>query len=270
MTQPEDSTGLRVLSPFPFLVQSSPDLVEHTRLLAERFECARGFLHQTLDVTPQVGLRVLSAADWPTHAHTAFMHYGTTHLDTVQAMVITGGPDSTFWHAFVDSIAAAGPDLLGELRETYGQADGTIDLTRHIEWWIVHDLGHACHAHLGYWFPRVWLMEFFADLCLYTYLASNEPAYLPALETLPRVLSLLPFGSLYQLVMAFLFAITFISFLFPLYSYVMFSQNVGRIQDRVYNLIIQHLGSPIAGRILDIGSGNGVLAVNQPAISVLS
>lgn len=75
------------------------------------------------------------------------------------------------------------------------------------------------------------------------------------------VLSLLPFGSLYQLVMAFLFVMTFVSFLFPLYSYVMFSQNGGRIQDRVYNLIIQHLGSPITGRILDIGSGNGVLAV---------
>ena len=75
------------------------------------------------------------------------------------------------------------------------------------------------------------------------------------------VLSLLPFGSLYQLVMAFLFAMTFISFLFPLYSYVMFSQHGGRIQDRVYTLIIQHLGLPITGRILDIGSGNGVLAV---------
>jgi len=75
------------------------------------------------------------------------------------------------------------------------------------------------------------------------------------------VLSLLPFGSLYRLVMAFLFVTTFISFLFPLYSYVMFSQNGGHIQDRVYNLIIQHLGPPITGRILDIGSGNGVLAV---------
>jgi hypothetical protein len=62
-------------------------------------------------------------------------------------------------------------------------------LTRHIEWWIIHDLGHAFHLHLDYRFPRVWLMEFFADVCLYTYVASHEPAYLPALEILPRVLS---------------------------------------------------------------------------------
>lgn len=75
------------------------------------------------------------------------------------------------------------------------------------------------------------------------------------------VLSLLPFGSLYQLVMALLFVMTFISFLFPLYSYVMLSQKGGRIQDKVYHLILQHLGPPIIGRVLDIGSGNGVLAV---------
>lgn len=75
------------------------------------------------------------------------------------------------------------------------------------------------------------------------------------------ILSLLPLGSLYQLVMAFLFAMTFISFLLPLYSYVMFSQNGGRIQDKVYSLIIERLGAPITGRILDIGSGNGVFAV---------
>lgn len=75
------------------------------------------------------------------------------------------------------------------------------------------------------------------------------------------VLSLLPFGFLYRIGMAMLFLIALLSFLFPLYSYVMFSQRGGRIQDKVYNLIIQHLGSPIRGRILDIGSGNGVLAV---------
>jgi hypothetical protein len=189
MTHPEHASELRVLPSFPFLVQSSPDLIDHTQILAERFERAYGFLSETLAVAPRVGLRVLSASDWPIHARSAFPAYGLTHLDFEQGMVVTGGPDSTFWHAFVDTIAAVAPDLLEELRGAYGRADGRIDLTRHIETWIVHDLGHACHIHLGYWFPRVWLMEFFADLCLYSYLASHEPAYLPALETFPRVLS---------------------------------------------------------------------------------
>lgn len=41
----------------------------------------------------------------------------------------------------------------------------------------------------------------------------------------------------------------------------MFSQKGGKFQEKVYNLIIQSLGTTVKGRILDIGSGNGVLAV---------
>jgi SAM-dependent methyltransferase len=75
------------------------------------------------------------------------------------------------------------------------------------------------------------------------------------------VLIIVPLDSFYRLIMAFLFLIIFICFLFPFYSYVMFSQKGGRFQEKVYNLIIQSLGITVTGRILDIGSGNGVLAV---------
>ena len=74
-------------------------------------------------------------------------------------------------------------------------------------------------------------------------------------------LTFIPLGSLYRTIMVFLFAIGFISFMFPLYSYVMFSQKGGRFQEKVYNLIIQSLGTTGKSRILDIGSGNGVLTV---------
>jgi ubiquinone/menaquinone biosynthesis C-methylase UbiE len=71
----------------------------------------------------------------------------------------------------------------------------------------------------------------------------------------------IPFGSLYRLIVTVLFTILLISFLFPLYAYVMFSQKGGRLQEKFYNLLIQRLGKDVKGRILDIGSGNGVLAV---------
>jgi SAM-dependent methyltransferase len=75
------------------------------------------------------------------------------------------------------------------------------------------------------------------------------------------VLVFLPLGFTYRLVMSILFAIISISFLFPLYAYMMFSQKGGRLQEKFYDLIIQNLGKDVKGRILDIGSGNGVLAV---------
>jgi len=74
-------------------------------------------------------------------------------------------------------------------------------------------------------------------------------------------LLLFPLGTLYQLIVAIVFLAILVSFLFPLYAYVMFSQKGGQVQEKVYNLIIQSLGEEVKGRILDIGSGNGVLAV---------
>ena len=71
----------------------------------------------------------------------------------------------------------------------------------------------------------------------------------------------LPLRFIYRLTMTILFVLTLVSFLFPLYSYMMFSQKGGKIQGKVYNLIVQSLGINVKGKILDIGSGNGVLAV---------
>ncbi|MBL8080011.1 MAG: class I SAM-dependent methyltransferase [Anaerolineales bacterium] len=75
------------------------------------------------------------------------------------------------------------------------------------------------------------------------------------------VLTLLPFGSFYRIGMIILFGITLVSFLFPLYAYIMFSQRGGKLQEKIYNLAIQHLGKDLNGSYIDIGSGNGVLAV---------
>jgi len=71
----------------------------------------------------------------------------------------------------------------------------------------------------------------------------------------------IPLGLAYQIVAATLFVIVFVSFLFPLYAYIMFSQNGGKLQEKIYNLAIQHLGKDLKGNFIDIGSGNGVLAI---------
>ena len=71
----------------------------------------------------------------------------------------------------------------------------------------------------------------------------------------------IPLGPTYRVIATTLFAILLISFLFPLYAYFMFSQNGGKLQQKIYDLIIQHLGEDLQGIIIDIGSGNGVLAV---------
>lgn len=52
-----------------------------------------------------------------------------------------------------------------------------------------------------------------------------------------------------------------VSLLFPLYAYYAFSPRGGNLQERIYDLVIDKLGDRTPKEILDIGTGNGVLAV---------
>ena len=67
------------------------------------------------------------------------------------------------------------------------------------------------------------------------------------------VLTAVPLGPIYRVVTAVLFVVLLVSFLFPLYAYVMFSQSGGKLQEKFYNLIIQGLGEGVSGKIVDIG-----------------
>jgi SAM-dependent methyltransferase len=53
----------------------------------------------------------------------------------------------------------------------------------------------------------------------------------------------------------------FISFAYPFYLYWMFAPQGGNLQDDLYELILQTLGEEVVGEALDIGTGNGILAV---------
>ena len=74
------------------------------------------------------------------------------------------------------------------------------------------------------------------------------------------ILIFIPLGLIYRISMIIMFAVSLVSFLFPLYAYMMFSQKGGKLQEKFYNLIIQSVGENVEGKIIDIGSGNGVLA----------
>lgn len=65
----------------------------------------------------------------------------------------------------------------------------------------------------------------------------------------------------------------FASFLYPLYSYFMFSPLGGDMQDDLYDLILDHLEKNSSGKVIDIGTGNGILAIKAalryPAVEVI-
>ncbi|MCG8352485.1 MAG: hypothetical protein MI924_32365 [Chloroflexales bacterium] len=158
-----------------------------TMKTVERYLAAYRLFADLFGSEPSTGLVILSAADWQRYA--ALPIAGVTHYDHKHRAVIAPGELSAFWHEAVEMIGRGSPDLMVKLSAVYGQSDGTIDLTSHIDLWVTHDLGHAFHSHHEYFFPRRWLMEYFADLCSYVATAQYEPNQLPALETFPIIMS---------------------------------------------------------------------------------
>jgi ubiquinone/menaquinone biosynthesis C-methylase UbiE len=64
-----------------------------------------------------------------------------------------------------------------------------------------------------------------------------------------------------KIVTGLLFIILLISFSFPLYAYYAFSPRGGNLQEKIYTLVVESLGEQAPANALDIGTGNGVLAL---------
>jgi SAM-dependent methyltransferase len=75
------------------------------------------------------------------------------------------------------------------------------------------------------------------------------------------VLCFLPLAIYLRVLIGVLFLMVFISFILPCYAYIKFAPRGGNLQDKVYQLIARSLGEQSTGTILDIGTGNGMLAI---------
>jgi SAM-dependent methyltransferase len=75
------------------------------------------------------------------------------------------------------------------------------------------------------------------------------------------VLGILPFHPAIRIGAELSSIVLFISFLYPAYSYVAFSPWGGNLQEKIFDLILGNLGEDVSGKALDIGTGNGVLAI---------
>ena len=177
--------GLQRIEDFGFPVLASADVVARAREIAERTARAREFLGSTLDVEPELALLVLAPGDWEGRA--SHPVYGMPNYDGGGNLVVAGAP-SDFWRGFVGFVAEPQPDALRLLLQTYA-VDGEIDLSPFFDLLAVHELGHRFH-HVGVVrFPRLWLMEFFCNLGLHTYIAEKEPDALPLLEAFPAAVA---------------------------------------------------------------------------------
>ena len=96
-----------------------------------------------------------------------------------------GGGD--FWTAIVQDLREASPRGYAKLLATYPDGAGGVDLQPFFDLITIHELGHAFEVLGDLRLPTFWLSEIFVNLAMHAFVATQLPASLPTLETLPTV-----------------------------------------------------------------------------------
>jgi hypothetical protein len=171
-----NSRDLVPIPGFPFPVVASPGVEARAGHIATRCANAYQFLAGGFGFQPEVKLRVLAERDWPQGGPPYGMpHYG-------QASLVVAGENASFWRGFIPLLRTARPELVARARSVYGEQ---IDLGSFFDLLVVHELAHAFASRRAERFPRRWLDELFANLCLHSFVASVEPQVLPLLVAFP-------------------------------------------------------------------------------------
>lgn len=173
--------GLASLSGFPFEVRTSASTREQAGRLADRCARAYSYLGDLLAFHPRCALLVLSRADWSERASNPA--YVMPYYDAGN-LFLQGEPSDLT--ARLEAVVSSAPAAAArELDQVYGT--GADRLMPFADMLVVHELAHAFHDGVPVVFPRSWLMELFADMALYAFVAAEEPNRRLHFETLPRV-----------------------------------------------------------------------------------
>jgi hypothetical protein len=137
------------------------------------------YLADLLALRPDAQVLVLSEADWASKSGVPL--YG---LPNASAGTLTvAGTEAPFWSETGSMV----PDAdRAELDAAYRAPDGSVTFGPFFDLIAVHEVAHLFHIGTVH-FPRLWLQEFFANLCLHAWVERRAPTSRATLLTLPRL-----------------------------------------------------------------------------------
>lgn len=150
------------------------------RIAAESYEYLAGLL----GFRPEAQVLVVDEADWPNATQTPI--YGLPNA--WNGTLVVAGTEAPLWASFTEMVAE---EDRAEFEAAYATPDGTIRLGPFMDLVAVHEVAHIFHQGTQH-FPRLWLQELFANLCLHAWVADRSPADLATLMTMPRLGSKAP------------------------------------------------------------------------------
>ena len=132
---------------------------------------------------PQVLATFLKPVDWK-------RNYGVPSYYPPDRRLRVATDDSPLWQSFGRIVHVASPfGAYPQLKRTYEDGQGNLQLRRFFDLFTVHELAHAFELQSSMGLPTLWLRELFANLALYTFVATTRPSELPNLTTFPDALT---------------------------------------------------------------------------------
>jgi hypothetical protein len=102
-------------------------------------------------------------------------------------VVVMPAGSGDFWAGMAQDLREASPRGYARLLATYPDGAGGLDLQPFFDLITIHEMGHAFEVLGDLRLPTFWLGEIFVNLAMHAFVATQLPASLPTLETLPTV-----------------------------------------------------------------------------------
>jgi hypothetical protein len=175
---------LAILDGYPFDARYSEGARDQAVRLAELTRDAYEYFAVVfLGVRPQLIATYLKPADWK-------RNYGVPSYYPPDRRLRVATDDSPMWQSLGRIVHVASPlGAYPNLKKTYADEHGSLQLRRFFDLFTVHELAHAFELQGGAVLPTLWLKELFANLSLYTFIATKRPSELPNLTTFPDALT---------------------------------------------------------------------------------
>jgi hypothetical protein len=144
-------------------------------IAADSYDYVADLLH----LRPKAQLLVLSEADWASKSDVPI--YGLPNAG--DGTLTVAGTEAPLWSEAGSMV----PDAdRAELEAAYSGPDGSLAFGPFFDLIAVHEVAHLFHMGTVH-FPRMWLQELFANLCLHAWVERRAPASRATLLTLPRL-----------------------------------------------------------------------------------
>lgn len=182
-------SNLVELNTYSFPVYASQGAQERAHQLAARCQNAYSFFSSVLECKPNVRLLALAPEHW--QEYTGSPMFGVPQTVDEQTVVVAG-QNAELWKMIIPPLDMLPPSHAQAIRNTYGQADGSVDVAGYMDLLPVHEVGHLfidqTTRQFDFHLPRRWLVELFCNLALHAYTAVEEPNQLSTLAVFPQAM----------------------------------------------------------------------------------